>query len=532
MKFKRLFFLLLFFIPFQALVYSTSGVCGFGEEDDDSVYLGFRQFGKFGSNRHDLDAIHDALAKEESLITQEVRKKDPKNKNNIVLGCLAVIVENEDGRIIIIKKKIKIFKEGKEKLRAFESAGKLILKDNKALKKYSFEDELAKVPELVEHVSKIWGRIKEGDSSQKWIKREDFSPREKDIWKKFKDLQAGLWEKKEQLKSLIVETALTNYTQGISSLALDVASSERREAHHQTETLRDRILVNKTKSPSELLKIAEKEINNKRKEFEQVEKEFEAYATMIYRWFWHSEQRLIHFFSSPISESFWESLLDKVQGKVKGAFLHLHSHYNLCPTCRRAVARASVPGGMLWKRMQAKLAPQEETFFFKVLASFRVQYGPQDPRTNEKDWVPHKVFASAGSAELVSSHTAPPLYLKKVWLGEEEEQEEGNDYMAAWRAHLTLQRKIKKDNVQYQRELHSFLEAYVNDFKERIDLIKKRRHQPLVQDASLLVPSSSLLPQTKIPAKKERSKGKEKRKGEGKGEAKRKGEEKGVGKND
>src|SRR5690606_11489471 len=188
------------------------------------------------------------------------------------------------------------------------------------LKKYYFESSLNKLPELIEHVNKIWGKVSDPsyDKDDLSLNAIKFSSYEKKLWEKFTSLQARLWELKEYLKNLIIRTALTSNTQKLNDLALHFTTPEINNHQEQAEILRDCLFINKDKSPSKLLKLMEESIAKQQKLVSQVEEEFRKAVTAINSPFWHSEQRLIHFLSSPAQDAFWESLEDEINGKVIG----------------------------------------------------------------------------------------------------------------------------------------------------------------------------------------------------------------------
>lgn len=211
---------------------------------------------------------------------------------------------------------------------------------------------------------------------------------------------------------MLLQTALTPFTQKISALALIFANPAQSQPNEQTEALRDAVLVKADESPSKLLKEAETEISRKKELIENAEEKFKEYVTSFYRYFWHSEQRLIHFLTDSKSEFLWNVLADNLeeQEEIQGAFLHLHSRYNYCQTCRCTLVRSAMPGGVLRDRIENQLSLTNRPFFFHILASFRVHYGYD--YKNERVWMPYNIDSSIKC--VFPSVTAPYFYLKKL----------------------------------------------------------------------------------------------------------------------
>jgi len=464
------------------LIFSAASFASFMEETDDSqVYLGFNKFGIIRgpnySDSYDLDRINYDLAKSELEITRELQKVSPTKRNNIALGCLTVIVEDDDRKVSFIKRDIASLEQEEEKLRAFESTLTPGTQYNEELlKKYYFERSLNKLPELIEHVNKIWGKVSDPsyDKDDQSLNAIKFSSYEKKLWEKFTSIQARLWKLKEDLKNLIIQTALTSNTQKLNDLALHFTTPEINDHQDQAEILRDCLFINKDKTPSKLLKLMEESIAKQQKLVSQAEEEFRKAVTAIYSPFWHSEQRLIHFLSSPAQDAFWESLEDEINGKVIGVFIHLHSRFNICPTCRRALSRATQPKGMLWARIRDKLNIEKEDFPLKILSSFRVHYGVK-PKDSEKVWLFHKVLDSGREVSLNEMRDTPPLYLRKVWMGDKEEREEDSQYLESWKKYLNLKSTTAMSNQEVDENIaghYSYINSLISNLESRISFIE------------------------------------------------------------
>lgn len=468
---------LVFFLQAFTLNFLTDVFAVFNQEDDDDrICTPLRKFGQYGDDNTDLDKIQCSLALQERTITETLFKMDKDNKkNNIVLAKLTVIVRGEDNKNNGLT--VMIPMPNTELPQVFESTvnRRAQHKENSEenLKDYSFKGDLSSIPVVISHINKIWGKKEEVNSRVRWKKKPDFLYREDLIWEDFYDLQTQLWEQKEGLKKLVTQIALTNFTQKFSELAL--ALTETGAIEDQTEILRNNVASNKEATPSKLLDKMIKLIESKKKGIEAEEKKFKTAVTLVYHYFWHSEQRLIHFLESPQSASFWEELVDKIgENQVVGAFLHLHSRYNLCRTCRCAVARSSRKEGAVYEKFLEKLERSDisktNDFFFKVLASFRVHYDCQYKK--QIVWMPYNPSGFNSGVGSLKFNDSPPLYIKKIRLGEQEEKEQDKEYIEAWKKYLE-DTKLTEKNQDYLNDFYSYLELRLEELEYRIESLEQ-----------------------------------------------------------
>lgn len=197
------FILVLFYIMFIRLDNASSII-------DDEVgrdrIVGIKAFGKFENDTVDLDSINENLANHEVKISKQLRAEDRRNRNNIVLAAITLIVRQNDGKKRSITKYIQIPTEERDKLKVFESRCSHNNLNTKSpneintLTDYSFEGTLVTFPEVSNHVNKIWGASKEELLTTNWKKKNDLLPRENQIWKEFQALRRQVWQQKEELK--------------------------------------------------------------------------------------------------------------------------------------------------------------------------------------------------------------------------------------------------------------------------------------------------------------------------------------------
>lgn len=445
MKFKKYFFFKLNFIISFLLFFSFEvSSCFFEEDDEEKIYIGVESF----DSTLKLDEHNNCLSFHEINVTKEITKENS-SKNNIVVGSITISLKNnKDEKLRYLNKEICDMEEEEEKLQIFESSLKLeTRKLPETLNQYSFQKDIGKIYDFINYIYSIW----EKDNIT-------LSCYEEEILKKFKTLQTELWNRKESLKNFVTIAALTPYTQELSKIALNLIDDIHKDSHSiQSDTLRQYTYTSMNNKPSSLLEKIKTEINTQQTKIKKAEKEFNQAVINLLHPFWHSEQRLISFLLNESSNGFWDSFSDEIEEgeKIVEVFLHIHSHYNMCPVCRRTLFQVSEKDSILWEHLRSKFNIETD-FNFKILGSFRTHY-----KVKEK-WVPHIISRLRIDEEKnINDNTCTNFYLKKIMTGDEED--ENKNYAESFKKYPNF--------LNYSFD-YLFLE--IDDLDKRIKLLEKR----------------------------------------------------------
>lgn len=385
------------------------------EEDDYDIYRGKSKFGTL--HGQDLDAIHEELATCETNVSN---KTSSQAKNNIVFGALSLVLKNGDSsRIVTINLALDSPDEQTSKRKAFESASTYTLyKDAELSQSFSFDTGVPSIDILSNHVGKIWGN--RGEDGHDWIMKPDLSIRETYIWDDFEYLRRNLEISKENLRSSLTKTALeiSSMCFPLSSLALTL---ETKDQPFFTQLSIFQQQQGKDGSPSSVLNSLQEMAEKKKKELKKAEDDLKQKTNKFYVYFGHSEQKMLNFLLNDECGVF-DELIELIGDEtVEGALIHIHSRYNFCQTCRRALIRTSAPGGALRTKLEDRIEGYKSaSFYCKVLASFRVMYNPGI-------WMSYKVADDSLHPEDLTPG-APHLFLNKIARGTSDEIQKDQEY--------------------------------------------------------------------------------------------------------
>ncbi|MBY0273662.1 MAG: hypothetical protein K2X02_09725 [Alphaproteobacteria bacterium] len=410
-------FLILICCTFFSITPSYGGL----EEDDYDIYRGKRKFGTL--HGQDLDAIHEELATCETIVSN---KTSSQAKNNIVFGALSLVLKNGDSsRVVTINLSIDSPDGQSSKRKVFESTSTYTLyKDNTLSQSFSFDKEAPSIAILSDHVGEIWGD--RGEDGHDWIMKPSLLVRERYIWDDFEYLRRNLEISKENLRSSLTKTALeiSSMCFPLSSLALTLEIKDR-PFFTQLSIFQQQ--QGKDGSPSGVLNSLQEMAERKKKELKKAEDDLKQKTNKFYVYFGHSEQKMLNFLLDDECGVFDELIGLIREETVEGALLHVHSRYNFCQTCRRALIRTSAFGGALRTKLEDRIgALKSASFYCKVLASFRVMYNPGV-------WMSYKVTdddAGELSPEDLTSNV-PHLFLSKITRGTSDEILKDKEYEAS-----------------------------------------------------------------------------------------------------
>jgi hypothetical protein len=463
-KIILLFNILLFFNSADSIL-----AC-FSVPDDEDICVSFSKFGILKDI--DLDKIHRNLAEKEKSITEKFLERGGNKTNNVVIASLTVLLENQKGQIKIEEFPIGLPKGeiSQLKYKVFESTFSLDLnKGQKLNSEYVFDSHIVEIPDLLKHINNLWGT--DNKTKKVWVQREDLTEWEKEkIWKQFINFQEEIIPLKEKLKDrMTLATLSINSLPSLSSSLNNFAfllreqESVGRDGFHQAEVVKRSIfrgnLVEDVKTILERSESIKKSLEESQKVFQGAEKSIKK----LYNYFWHSEQRLIYFLTSTQSKAFWDTVSDTLpeldeEMAIKGVFLNFHSRLNFCQTCRRALARACAPDGVLYSTLSNKLnkhhkhpVKRGENFFFKPYGSFRVRY--KATLDGIRYWMSYNILKPGRMLEENDLSKSQLISLTRILLGTGDEED--SDY-------------------EYFQDLFKKIEVMVGNLEERIQNLESR----------------------------------------------------------
>ncbi|MDI9637895.1 hypothetical protein QM565_19390 [Geitlerinema splendidum] len=418
----------------------TPGYGGFEEEDYD-MYRGKSTFGTLHGT--DLDMIHGLLATDETIVSNKCGQKGIDGKtevnktNNIVFGALSLILKKGGtSRVVTIDLTLDSPEEQSQKRKVFESASTYALYKNPELSPlFSFDEDLPSVDILSNHVGKIWGA--KGDGGVDWTMKPGLPMRETYIWNDFEFLRKNIEISKENLRSFLPKIAseISSMCVPLSSLALTLETKDHPLSFAQLIVFQQK--QGKDETPSHVLSRLITTATQRQAELENAEDDLKSKINNLYRYFGHSEQKMLNFLMGEECGVF-DELIDLIDEDetVEGALLHVHSRYNFCQTCRRALIRTSAPEGFLRAKLEDRLKDfKSDSFYFKVLASFRVMYYPGI-------WMSYNVPEDHTGEQLHPEDltpNAPQLFLNKINRYTEDEVQKDKEYYQQKHTPFTFQ---------------------------------------------------------------------------------------------
>lgn len=436
---------------------------------DDDICASFHKLGSF--TNIDLDDLHLKLAKEENNITKELIERGSNKTNNVAIATITLWLEHKDGssetKIFPVGLPSKVLEENHESIRrkVFESAFTLnATKGRKLNTRYNFDSKLIEIPDLLSHINSIWG--KETNKKASWEPKDDLTDWEKrKIWEQFIKFQEKIVPSNDKLKKEVTSAALCinsfpSLAPFINNFAFLLDKEEKNSkskdySFNQAEIVKGNIFRGTIDNDIDLLLERSKILTTTLESFQTSLNSTRQEITKLYNYFWHSEQRLIHFLVSNQSRTYWEEIKEYLTDfedlpSIKGAILHIHSRNNFCQTCRHSLVRVCHKGdGILYNKLQEQFRKwnitPKNSFFLKICGSFRVMYKASLPNDKSIYWMSYNVrlqsFKDAGF------YIKQPLILKRVLLNSWDEKENYESYVQ----HLcdkALEEKAKKETIE------------------------------------------------------------------------------------